>query len=78
MNQDDWIPCAERMPEIDSTVLICTVDGDRKIAVWDNYWLNGVIVPERSPCWYTAGPTSPSRAAVTHWMPLPPPPRKEP
>lgn len=76
MNQDDWIPCAERMPEINSAVLIYTRNGGPMIAIWENYWLNGKLVRDRSPCWYTAGPTSPSRAAVSHWMPLPPPPRE--
>lgn len=67
-----WIPVTERLPEdIDEEVLVCTEDygvsglGFVTVATYGaNGWLE---------CWERKTYLT----AVTHWMPLPEPPKKE-
>lgn len=57
-----WIPCAERMPEKDTSVLICGA-GHRVTAYYDAVF--GVFrLTESDDLFY-------KKSAVTHWMPLP-------
>ena len=66
-----WIPVAERLPEnIDDEVLVCTEDygksclGFVTVAIYDGSgWLE---------CWKRKTYLT----AVTHWMPLPKPPKE--
>lgn len=58
----DWIKCSERMPQNDDTVLILT--GYMQTAYWcaeENQWNWG------DEYWFPE--------VVTHWQPLPAPPK---
>lgn len=58
----DWIPCSERMPEKDTSVLI-SAQGHRVSAFYDS--VKGVfMLTETEGLFY-------SMSAVTHWMPIP-------
>lgn len=68
--KDDWIPCSERLPKIESntsdTVLVCTIDGFQHMAFWcdDGKWRyceSGMI---KNPMEWTV---------IIAWMPLPAP-----
>ena len=60
-----WIPCSERMPETDTTVICYMRSGQ-------------ILVMELSDDdgWY-CGITRYNPRAVTHWMPLPEPPKED-
>lgn len=62
-----WIPVTERLPEADKMVLCLEKSGDCWLAMWnhcdDQMWSDGDY-------WY-------SKNGVTHWMPLPEPPKGE-
>lgn len=63
-----WIPCKERLPEKDTSVLICGA-GHRVTAYYDA--VKGVFrLTESDDLFYLA-------SAVTHWMPLPDVPQTE-
>ena len=63
-----WIPCSERMPEKEMSVLI-SAQGHRVTAYYDA--VKGVfMLTETEGLFY-------SMSAVTHWMPLPEPPEAE-
>lgn len=63
-----WIPCSERLPEKDMSVLI-SAQGHRITAYYDA--VKGVfMLTETEGLFY-------SMSAVTHWMPLPEPPEAE-
>lgn len=58
-----WVPCAERMPERETEVLV---------AVWPS-----VYIAEREDGEWWAVDRMPSAiGGVTHWMPLPAPPKE--
>ena len=61
-----WIPVTERLPNICEPVLVC-VDfmGGKAVRASDRYGKNGVL-------WSGI----PSNTNVTHWMPLPEPPKE--
>jgi hypothetical protein len=64
-SESSWIPCSERMPEKDTSVLI-SAQGHRVSAFYDS--VKGVfMLTETEGLFY-------SMSAVTHWMPLPSPP----
>lgn len=57
-----WIPCSDRLPEKDTSVLICGA-GHRVTAYYDAVF--GVFrLTESNDLFY-------QKSAVTHWMPLP-------
>lgn len=64
-----WISVKERLPDIDAEVLIVTGEGLYDVAQYsgaDRFW-----TLERNPlAWVTV-------ADVTHWMPLPEPPKEK-
>ena len=63
-----WIPCSERMPEKDTSVIIYAA-GHRVSAYYDA--ANGVFrLTEENGLFYR-------KSAVTHWMPMPEPPESE-
>ena len=72
VTKQNWIPVTKMLPEnIDDEVLVCTEDygksglGFVTVAIYDgSYWLE---------CWERKT----YLAAVTHWMPLPKPPKEE-
>ena len=60
-----WIPCSERLPEKDTSVLIFAL-GHRVTAYYDA--VKGAFrLTESNDLFYWKG-------AITHWMPLPEPP----
>ena len=62
-----WIPVEERLPELHTKVLCCGVKGGRFIAELDTWGY------EKHLCWDKKnGRGCPE---VTHWMPLPEPPK---
>lgn len=64
---DKWIPVSERLPNICEPVLVCCdFMGGKAFRVSDRYGKNGML-------W--AG--IPDNHKVTHWMPLPEPPKGE-
>ena len=69
-NMPVWIPVTERLPEDHIPVLICNDDG--KIMTAERYenewWL--YYCPYDTAMWYEE-----ENGAVTHWMPLPEPPK---
>ena len=64
-----WIPVSERLPEADKNVLVCTIHGSFKVARC-NFYKNGTEVS-----WATNDGLG--ERAITHWMPLPEPPKEE-
>lgn len=61
--QTCWIPVTERLPENDDDVLIVTPDGISMgyFHTYNGYWVDY---------------TNPYRDVVSHWMPLPEPPKE--
>lgn len=68
-NKDSWIPCSERLPEDRDKVLTYDVDKQVRKCEYDAEFKK--FRPEFSN--YYAMDTS----YVTHWMPLPGPPKEE-
>lgn len=75
-----WIPCAERMPEFDKDVLVYAIrkdglgDAVTTITQYINYmWFGHKIDTE--PYWKDAWQYFHSDYEITHWMPLPEPPK---
>ena len=66
-----WIPVKERLPEDRSDVLV--------VAYWHERWgvYMGWCAPERAAWSVHIGIGDRSDIAVTHWMPLPEPPKEE-
>ena len=66
-----WIPVTERLPEDRSDVLV--------VAYWHERWgaYMGWCAPERAAWSVHVGIGDRSDIAVTHWMPLPEPPKEE-
>lgn len=66
-----WIPVEERLPEDRSDVLV--------VAYWHERWgaYMGWCAPERAAWSVHVGIGDRSDIAVTHWMPLPEPPKEE-
>ena len=62
-SENGWIPCSERLPEENEPVLCYLRTGDFLIMELDGAWFDGI---HRY-----------SLHSVTHWMPLPEPPREE-
>lgn len=57
-----WISVQEKLPESNDKVLAFTLSGKYAVARYD----------QRRQCWIAAG-----NLTVTHWMPLPAPPKEE-
>ena len=59
-----WIPVSERLPENGDTVIVCDTREDYVNSFWyDHGW------------WYNEGHRV-SLEEITHWMPLPEPPKE--
>ena len=65
----EWISVKDRLPEADKYVLVITDSGSVKTARC-NFYKNGTEV-----CWATNDGLG--ERAITHWMPLPQPPKGE-
>lgn len=66
-----WTPVEERLPEDRSDVLV--------VAYWNERWgvYMGWCAPERAQWSVHIGIGDRNDVAVTHWMPLPEPPKEE-
>lgn len=65
--ESDWIPCSERLPENDESVLATTAWGDVTIA-------ERVYPPINNTCWFIHdGNTNATTDDVVAWLPLPEP-----
>ena len=62
-----WIPVTERLPELHTKVMCCGVKGGRFIAELSE-WGNGIL--------YWTKRDGKGCPTVTHWMPLPEPPKE--
>ena len=63
----EWIPVTERLPELHTKVMCCGVKGGRFIAELSE-WGNGIL--------YWTKRDGKGCPTVTHWMPLPEPPKE--
>lgn len=64
----EWVSVEDRLPEPGEQVI-----GLRPNKTWDRCECNPIYF-EGLPCWYM--PEGP-RDDITHWMPLPEPPKKD-
>lgn len=71
IEQPQWISCAERLPVRDGSYLICT---DRGTVFTSHFYRAKTFLDghTRKASWSKRGVTS-----VTHWMPLPQPPKED-
>lgn len=67
--RNEWISVEERLPEADTNVLVITANASFKVARC-NIYHNGTLV-----LWMTNDGLG--ERAITHWMPLPEPPKGE-
>lgn len=63
-----WISVKERLPENDTSVLICACG--HRVTAYYNHLKKAFILTEDENLYYET-------AAVSHWMPLPEPPKGE-
>ena len=66
VSSSKWIPVGERLPDVGENVLVCDAREDY-VYIWENFgdglWFGDEII------WETED--------ITHWMPLPEPPKGE-
>ena len=74
-NVGRWIPVSERLPEEEELVLIICKNGKRSVGCYRRFNYNNEIM------WGFKTELNPSiwlnKGRVTHWMPLPEPPKEE-
>lgn len=64
----EWISVKERLPEEKKAHYLCYLDDDSiAVCYWSNISINGIRWEWHNPNW----------KEVTHWMPLPEPPKEE-
>lgn len=74
--QSKWISVKERLPELEKEVLICDLNDERDEGLYMDVWSleddedGGVVWADKNGAWY-------SLDDVTHWMPLPEPPKED-
>lgn len=66
-HMQEWISVDDRLPKVDTDVLVITANGSFKVARC-NIYHNGTLV-----LWMTNDGLG--EKAITHWMPLPEPPK---
>ena len=72
LNKPRWIPVTERLPPVDKEVLVVAYGSMMRI--WNIHRLD----PETADvCWECEDGTLDDMCVVTHWMPLPKPPKEE-
>ena len=65
-----WISVKDRLPDKSEEYIVCAIDEDGERFVTTDSWLSLLFGG-----WYLFGEKSTSK--VTHWMPLPEPPKEE-
>lgn len=68
---NNWISVKDRMPEMHQRVITWTTDNDGMRTVWMAHW-NGYGAGKRGGFLVSGGYRDKD---VTHWMPLPEPPK---
>jgi hypothetical protein len=71
----EWISVEERLPEHDKLVLVC--DANEGVHGYVGIWSFEIDKDDGSDCWYDSGGWWHPLEEVTHWMPLPEPPKGE-
>lgn len=71
---DKWISVSERLPEPETDVLVAFDDGEIT-SLWQD-WKNVTVTENNDPLEYTVDILSGKYHTVTHWMPLPEPPKE--
>lgn len=66
----EWISVEDRLPEIAKMVLVYTKNG-----VIDTAWRTGFSIPQGK--WDTYSGAIYGNDKITHWMPLPEPPKEQ-
>jgi hypothetical protein len=69
IEQPKWISCAERLPELHTKVLCCGKKGGRFIAELNTWGHDNAL--------YWTKRDGKGCPTVTHWMPLPTPPKED-
>lgn len=67
-NVGKWIPVTERLPEGKTNVLCCGANGGMFVG-----WTGGYVFEGKARAFVHGG----SGRNITHWMPLPEPPKEE-
>jgi hypothetical protein len=71
----EWISVKDKLPEIDESVLV--TDGTE---VTTGGYGHAVYRRQNKKCWYMDNKDwdgMPAKRDITHWMPIPEPPKKE-
>lgn len=68
----EWISVKDRLPDVDGKYLVARAEGGR-------YSISVRKFRKEVPCWYTGycGHWERRTNGITHWMPLPQPPKGE-
>ena len=66
-----WIPVTERLPELHEEVLVCTEEYGETVLGF------AMVAVFEGTGWLEAWERKTYLTAVTHWMPLPEPPKEE-
>lgn len=74
---NEWIKCSERMPEQMVNVLFYDRWESKDWTMRAGYWNGRSWVPNADADGDSPGCEWISRQAVTHWMPLPEPPKED-
>lgn len=80
--ESHWIPCSDRLPELDQEVLVYAIGkvdgfGDSVIAMSKRHIFRLFSSSEGVEGWTSPWPYFVSNYEITHWMPLPDPPKGE-
>jgi len=72
---NDWIGVDDRLPKVDNTI---NTFGQRVecLVFWENDVYKGTYVNLGTPFWSVSHVSSSSSLNVTHWKPLPTPPKQ--
>lgn len=79
----DWIRVEDRLPEYDKEVLIHAVSkttNESKIAIsylMDKFYFGSRPINLKEPIWHEPWQYFGANNTITHWMPLPEPPKEE-
>ena len=63
---NNWIPCSERLPEVNDTYLVCYENASVLMDWFNGHWF-----------FYRTNPAVEETGTVTAWMPLPDPYQEE-
>lgn len=70
----EWIKVIDRLPELGTHCLVYNKLGHQTITRFTDR--NSTYGYHYKTAWFTKSGRQMSKANITHWMPLPPPPKK--